>query len=215
MYIVQRRRKAAVDNIHGRKGKIMTDKQFGECLADMRSGDRQALHDIYTEYFKLIFSSALSVSGNVAAAEDITSEFFVRLWQKVSDGGNVGFDPLRGGHKRWLAVCAKNLAVNYIRKYDREELFFDSDGENSAAEKIPSAENTENDVVERAYVADALKKLSEKEREVIHLKYYCCYTLKDISQVLDIPLGTAAWRCRSAEQKLKKFITLAEGCVLN
>lgn len=173
----------------------------------MKSGNRQALADIYSEYFRLVYSTALSVTNNTAAAEDITSEFFVRLWTKFSKGSG-SFSADRGGHRRFLAVCAKNLAVDYIKKYSREELVPNDGGEDDGiSDNIKYSERSpEDEIAAKSEVGCALKRLGESEREIIHLKHFCGYTLKEISVLLEIPLGTAAWRCRNAENKLRKYI---------
>ncbi len=175
----------------------MTDKDFALSLELAGNGDRQAFQSLYNEFFGLVYSTALAVTCSKTAAEDITSEFFIRLWEKKITGFCAG----HGGHRKYLSVCAKNLAVNYIKKFGKEELLSMEDGENNSP-----YEDTEEKMTEKALVSDALKKLSEDEREIIHLKYFCGYTLKEISKVLDIPLGTAAWRCRNSEKKLKKII---------
>ncbi|MCI5751741.1 MAG: sigma-70 family RNA polymerase sigma factor [Oscillospiraceae bacterium] len=185
----------------------MTDKQFADCLLRMKDGSRQALADIYSEYFRLVYSTALSVTNNTAAAEDVTSEFFVRLWAKFSQG-NGTFSAEKGGHKRFLAVCAKNLAVDYIKKLSREELVPNDGGEDDGiSDNIKYSEKSpEDEITARSEVSAALEELNESEREIIHLKHYCGYTLKEISEILGIPMGTAAWRCRNAENKLRKNV---------
>ncbi len=178
----------------------MTDTEFEDCMRLISSGDKQAFCSLYSEYFGTVFSAALAVTCSKASAEDVTSDFFVRLWEKKA----APFEAKQGGHKRWLAVCAKNLAVNYIKKFGKEELLGD-DGE-----YYPLSQSPDESLTEKAAVSAALAKLSCEEREIIHLKHFCGYTLKEIAKILDIPRGTAAWRCRNAEKKLKAIIGEAE-----
>lgn len=50
-----------------------------------------------------------------------------------------------------------------------------------------------------------LDALSADQREIVHLKIYCELTFAEISDVLQIPIGTAAWRYQSAVKKLRKL----------
>lgn len=194
MCIIQKRKK---------QGDIsMTDAQFNDALRKMMSGDRQGLADIYNEYYKLAYSAALSVTCCRADAEDAVSDLFVKLWLGVS-GGKIKFDPDRQGHKRWLAVCARNTAVNITRRRKNEESL-EADDSDQPAE--PADTRQENEMLTSVELKDALGKLAEGERMVFHLKHFAGYTLREIAEILSIPPGTAASRCRSAEEKLRSLM---------
>ena len=47
----------------------------------MKMGDKNALHEIYEAYIGYIYSIVLQVVGNREDAEDVTSEFFIKLWR--------------------------------------------------------------------------------------------------------------------------------------
>ncbi|MBQ4225436.1 MAG: sigma-70 family RNA polymerase sigma factor [Oscillospiraceae bacterium] len=182
----------------------MTDAQFNDALRKMMSGDRQGLADIYNEYYKLVYSAALSVTCCRADAEDAVSDLFVKLWLGVS-GGKIKFDPDRQGHKRWLAVCAKNTAVNITRRRRNEESLEAGDSDQPAAAE-PADTKQESEMLTSVELKDALGKLAEGERMVFHLKHFAGYTLREIAEILSIPPGTAASRCRSAEEKLRSLM---------
>ena len=50
-----------------------------------------------------------------------------------------------------------------------------------------------------------LEALNDSQREIVHLKIYCGLTFYEISEVLQIPLGTVTWRYQSAVKKLRKL----------
>ena len=88
----------------------MEETQFSACMERIKSGDKEALHDIYQAYIGYIYSVVLGVVQNKEDAEDVTSEFFIKLWRLADTykGGN--------GHKAWLATIARNMAIDLIRK---------------------------------------------------------------------------------------------------
>ena len=65
--------------------------------------------------------------------------------------------------------------------------------------------DTEENVSSDMAVQQMLDALSADQREIVHLKIYCELTFAEISDVLQIPIGTAAWRYQSAVKKLRKL----------
>lgn len=92
----------------------MTEAEFERCMKRICQGDRMGLKDIYVEYLPYIYRVIYGIVGNKENAEDITSDFFVKLWSfapKYRPGN---------GHKGYLATIARNMAVDYLRKCRRE-----------------------------------------------------------------------------------------------
>lgn len=72
------------------------------------------LKDIYVEYLPYIYRVVYGIVGNKESAEDITSDFFVKLWSfapKYRPGN---------GHKGYLATIARNMAFDHLRRCRRE-----------------------------------------------------------------------------------------------
>ena len=85
----------------------MTDAQFDACMLRIRQGDKESLKMIYQEYIAFIYSVIYGILKNKENAEDVTSEFFIKLWN-VSDYYKPG-----GKHKGYLATIARNMAVDF------------------------------------------------------------------------------------------------------
>ena len=167
-------------------------------LAD---GDMQGLKQVYEEYGRMIYSSVLGLCKSPHLAEDITSEFFLRLRNAahIYKGGS--------GHKKWLLISARNLALDIIRRQSREVPSDSSDYEEDSGALAQAADksDTEESVSSDMAVQQMLEALSTDQREIVHLKIYCGLTFAEISAVLQIPIGTAAWRYQSAVKKLRKL----------
>ena len=88
----------------------MTDKEFQQNLQLIQEKDKAGLRNIYQEYITLIYHTVLNIIKNKEDAEDITSEFFIKL-ANVSDKYISG-----NGHRTWLITIARNLTIDYIRK---------------------------------------------------------------------------------------------------
>ena len=98
----------------------MTDEQFNNAMERLRNREKQAdrakeaLKEIYEEYSAFIYHVILDVVGTRENAEDITSDFFIKLWEKAGQ-----YKP-GNGHRGYLATIARNMAIDHIRKYRKE-----------------------------------------------------------------------------------------------
>lgn len=180
----------------------MNDSRFENCILLIRQGDKAGLREIYDEYFKSIYSVMLSVVKNHADAEDLTADFFLKLWERLADTYTTG-----NGHKRWLVTAAKNMAVDFIRKNSRIQLTIDnSPDKEDYPHTEPVSEGFENTLIGNMTVRDALSKLNDSEREIINLKLFADLTFKEIARALSKPLGTVTWKYRSAIKKLSNYV---------
>lgn len=173
----------------------MEEKQFIACMERMRSGDKSALHEVYEAYIGYIYTIVLQTVSNREDAEDVTSEFFIKLWRLADTyrGGN--------GHRAWMAAIARNMAVDLLRKTKREVL---TDDFTDTMTEFASDESPEQEVLSDVSLKQALDVLQPKEQEVVHLKIMGDMTFQEIADILKIPLGTVTWRYQSAIKKLRR-----------
>ena len=174
-----------------REGINVTEAGFEKCIRAMNRGDRNGLKEVYEEYVSYIYGIVRALLHNKEEAEDITSDFFIRLWEK-SDTYKPG-----GGHKGWMATIARNMAVDYIRKHKREEF-------SETLSEQESDENIEQQVLADISINEALATLKESERKVVHLKIMGELTFKEIAEILEQPMGTVTWHYNQAIKKLRR-----------
>ena len=178
----------------------MTDKEFDKNIKLILLKNKDGLKCIYNEYISFIYRITYDVLQNKADAEDVTSDFFVKLWN-ISDKYKKG-----NGHKAWLARIARNMAIDYLRK-NRKEVLSDVPAEvfdNSINSDNTTTGQYENKVLDSITINQMLSCLKEKERQIINMKIIGELTFKEISEILDIPMGTVTWRYQSAIKNLKK-----------
>ena len=189
------------------KEKSLTDSEFDESMLRMQQGDRAPLKNIYQDYIGFIYSVVFSVVGSKENAEDISADFFIRLWEQSSK-----YRP-GTGHKAWMSRIAHNMSVDFLRKRKRESLTDEmesaTDDDSSINGKtIYDMEITnpvEDEVISNLSLQQALKALSEDERVVINMKIMGDMTFKSIAEALGQSMGTVTWRYQSALRKLRKF----------
>ena len=169
----------------------MEEKQFSACMERMRSGDRSALHEVYESYIGYIYTIVLQTVSNREDAEDVTSEFFMKLW-RLADTYREG-----NGHRAWMAAIARNMAVDLLRKTKREVL-------TEVVTEDASDVSVEKEVIADMSLRQALDSLKPGEREVVHSKIMGEMTFQEIADILKIPLGTVTWRYQNAIRKLRR-----------
>lgn len=193
----------------------MTDQEFETCMRCMKQNDKNALKQVYEAYLPYIYGIVLGIVGSKELAEDVTSEFFIKLWD-ISDTYKPG-----KGHRGWLATIARNLTIDFIRKTKREVLTDFSEQRNVVeggsvdVSEISSADlglgtdgssqsQVEDEVIENLSIQEALQQLSDKEQEVVHMKILGELSFKEIAEILSEPIGTITWRYQNALKKLRR-----------
>lgn len=171
----------------------MNDQQFETNIGRICRNDKEGLREIYEDYCPLIYSVVKEILQSREDAEDVTSDFFIRLWD-IADTYRPG-----KGHRAWLITIARNLAIDYMRKRNRENLT----GE--IPDYLQSGEaSCEEHLCQKLGLEQALMTLKEDERQIVNLKIMGELTFREIASVLKKPQGTVAWCYRTAIKKLRE-----------
>ena len=163
-------------------------------LARLQSGEEQAMAELYDRYSKIVYSVALRVLRDTAAAEDVMQEIFMQVWR--TPGGFVATKGSLGG---WLAVVARNRAIDVLRrKRPSEEI-----EEVALASNFDLAEESErNLLMERARAA--VVTLPPEQRKMLEMAFFDGLTHAEIAEMTGDPLGTVKTRIRSALMTVRK-----------
>lgn len=185
----------------------MGEHQFEEAVARIVQGDKTGLKEIYECYGAYIYRIIYEILQNRENAEDVTSDFFIRLWEKACQ-----FKP-GSGHRGYLATMARNMAIDFLRKYKREELTamlqdIDAGQEEEERSDRGLQRDTDTDVEEQVLqdlsVQEALSKLQPSERQIVSLKVLGELTFREIADCMGIPMGTVTWKYQNAMKKLRR-----------
>ena len=184
----------------------MTEHQFEQAVARMVRGDKTGLKEIYENYLGYIYRIIYEILQSKENAEDITSEFFIRLWDRAEQ-----FKP-GTGHKGYLATMARNMAIDFLRRHKREELTamlqdIESEPEEEKGGKpgiSRSSTDVEAEVLQDISVQKAMETLKPGERQIVSMKVLGELTFKEIAQIMGIPMGTVTWKYQNAIKKLRR-----------
>lgn len=177
----------------------MEEAQFVQAVERMKAGDKQGLKEIYQAYIGYIYSIVYQIIQNKENAEDVTSEFFLRLWERAGQ-----YKTESGGHRGYLAAIARNMSIDFLRKSGREQLVAAGEEDTGPHAETEGKLSVEQEVVEELSVQEALERLELKEREIVHLKIMGELTFREIAGILHMPMGTVTWKYKNALEKLRR-----------
>jgi RNA polymerase sigma factor (sigma-70 family) len=162
------------------------------------TGEDWALRAAYERFSPLVYTIALRTLGNVADAEDVTQQVFVKAWR-----GATAFDPARGALGSWLVGIARNTITDQLRARERQRHLTDRVAGNAPP---PSADDEAgaDRVVDAVLVADELAALGEPQQRIMRLAFYGGYTHEQIAGQLQLPLGTVKSHIRRSLLRLRQ-----------
>jgi RNA polymerase sigma-70 factor, ECF subfamily len=179
--------------------RVNDDRRADARLAErMRSGDTEALGELYDRYAATALAVALRVVGDRDEAEDIVHDVFVVVWRKIG-----GFNADRGPLRSWILTIVRNRAIDRIRAR-RPSMDLDDADERALLRTGPNP--TWEDALRRASAADvraALNNLPAEQRRAVELAYFDGYTYREVADLTGVPAGTANGRLRLALLKLR------------
>jgi RNA polymerase sigma-70 factor, ECF subfamily len=177
--------------LHAEDKTVMTDASL---IAGIRSGEQQAMAALYDRYSSVVYSVALRVLGDTGRAEDVLQEVFLQLWRNPEV-----FDATRGSLGAWLAVIARNRAIDAVRKQRPED---------DIADVVISVEPDLASEADRARAAEKVRgvlgAMPSAQRKVLEMAYFEGLTHSEIAAKTGDPLGTIKTRIRAGLMSLRK-----------
>ncbi|MGE8207482.1 RNA polymerase sigma factor SigW [Heyndrickxia sp. NPDC080065] len=180
---------------------ILVKKRIKQVL----KGDKNAYGEIVEIYKDKVYQICYRMLGNSHEAEDIAQEAFIRAYMNINS-----FKQERK-FSTWLYRIATNLCIDRLRK-KKPDYYLDAEvagtdgltmySQIAATEKTPDLEVEDLEVHETIQMA--IFSLPEKYRSAIVLKYLEELSLIEISQILDLPLGTVKTRIHRGREALRK-----------
>ena len=176
-------------------GAVVDEMQL---LAAIAKGDKEAMASLFKLHSRLVFSIAMRVLREQSAAEDVVQEVFLQIWRNP-----VSFSPARGRLKGFIAVVARNKAIDVLR---RRPLTDSIDDVVLASEGNLTDTVVESLMIER--VRDVLTHLPSEQSGALEMAFFGGLTHSEIASATGIPLGTVKTRVRSALIALRRALDL-------
>jgi RNA polymerase sigma factor (sigma-70 family) len=151
--------------------------------------DPTVLSDLYDQFGSYVFGLAARVIGDRHAAEDVTQEVFLSIWERPE-----AFEPARGRLRTFLATLAHRRSVDVVRREEARRRRAARDA--ATAMPVPDVGELALAIVTAEQVRAEVDRLPAEQREAIELAYFGGRTYRQVAEELNIPEGTAKSRMR-------------------
>jgi RNA polymerase sigma-70 factor (ECF subfamily) len=180
----------------------MDDDQ--QAIKDCQLGKTESYRFLVDKYRTRAFYAALVYTGNREDALDLSQEAFYRAFKAIKS-----FQSGKNFYT-WFYKILKNICINHYKRIKRRSVVF-SDAEESRGPSIylsPLANPAE--IFEEHEMRDilwkALSQLKKEDSEIILLKEFQELSYKEISDILNIPMGSVMSRLFYARKKLAQLL---------
>jgi len=154
---------------------------------------QQVLAELYDRSGGDLYRYLTIVLSSTNRAEDVLQEVFLRLLRVARR------DPEALANRFYVLRVARNEAFRQMGRR-RHRAIEQNDGLLTIRDPRHGSES------ERIAIAEALARLPEEQREVLHLKIYMSMTFAEIAEVTQTPQNTVASRYRYALEKLRRLL---------
>lgn len=168
-----------------------------------QSSDKVSFEELISPHVENLYRLAFHYTHNKSDAEDLVQDLLTKLFPRTDEMRNVE------NLKAWLAKSLYNLFIDKTRYANRQpvdqadSLDADTTHFTPQSQKLDSPQR--HDLIRDLQYA--LSQLSEEHRLVVVLHDVESYTLEEVSNIYDVPIGTLKSRLHRARAQLRKFLS--------
>jgi RNA polymerase sigma-70 factor, ECF subfamily len=174
-----------------------TEPSDAQLIERVRQNDLEALGVLFDRYYAQVYRSAVVITQDNAAAEDIAQECFLKIHRYANRiDTQLPLVP-------WLYRVTVNLSYTWITRHKKRSISLETVVDRLisphwlAPDQI--AENSET----QQRVRDAIRSLNLNQRVVVALHYLSGLSLEEIAEILGCPVGTVKSRLHYARENLR------------
>ena len=170
----------------------------------IKDGDSSAFGELYDGLAGAMFSLSLEILGDRWEAEEVIQDIFAFLWRKPES-----YAPEKGKFSSWLLVLTRNRSIDRVRSRKRRVDRGESDEILSGREDQNASDGAEQATAsdEHSHLRRAFKKLPPEQVKVLELSYFKGLNHEEISERLELSLGTVKSRIRLGIEKLRHTLS--------
>ena len=168
-----------------------------ELVIAIRNKENVGAEALYEMYSSSLYGVIYRVVQHEEIAEDLLQDTFLRIWNSFSS-----YDSTKGRLFTWMVNIARNISIDKTRSKDFRNSSKTEDIENNVLSMEMQSGNILNPEV--MGLKELVAKLKPEQKIILDLVYFRGFTHAEVSEELEIPLGTVKTRLRNAIISLRK-----------
>ena len=171
-----------------------------DLMSLVEGGDAQAFGMLYDRHSRAAYSLAYRMMSEKHSAEDLMQEAMVKVWRSAGS-----YRAERGSVRTWILSIVHNHGIDQLRALaSRRRMQEKVEAEAPHAQPSEAfAQSWRN--AQREQVRAAMSALPPEQLKILELAYVSGSTHVEISEMLELPLGTVKGRMRLGLKKLRAF----------
>ncbi|MDQ0207469.1 RNA polymerase sigma factor SigW [Alkalicoccobacillus murimartini] len=181
------------------------DTLIKKLIKEVKKGDTEAFSEIVDLFKDKVYQVAYRMVGHPQEAQDVAQEAFLRAYT------NLDKYDMNRKFSTWLFRIATNVAIDRLRKkkpdFHLEDKVKGTEGLTYESQLAADQDLPEDQVVTlemQEWIQSEINQLPLKYRSAIILKYIEDLSLKEISEILDMPISTVKTRIHRGREALRK-----------
>jgi len=165
------------------------------------SGDESALEEAYERWSPLVYTIAVRATADRSLADDVTQQVFVKAWRS-----HRRFDPDQRPLPAWLVGITRHALADLAQQRDRDRRLT----ERLARQEPEAAVHETDTVVDAVVISEGLTQVEQPRRRILELAFFSGLTHAQISQRLELPLGTVKSHIRRGLLQLRDVVEVTD-----
>ncbi len=161
----------------------------------LKERDTTAMNYLYEHYSSALYGIIYRTLGDEAIAEETLHDVFIKIWNQIDK-----YDPDKGNLFTWMYRIARNQAID-VRRSKKFQY------NNKSTELEPFVNTFTSESKEDKYgLKELIKKMNEDCIKLINMNFFMGFSHNDISNELEMPLGSVKTKIRSCISKLRALM---------
>jgi RNA polymerase sigma-70 factor, ECF subfamily len=167
-----------------------------QIISGCKKGDSDCFSELVDAYSRRIYGYFYRLTGNKEISNDLLSELFVKLVEKIQSFKGGSFEC-------WLFKIASNIFNDHLRAKQRQKKMLESRKEELELE-IGNSGQSDSEILDELQLQ--VEKLDGDTKEVIMLRFYSQLSFKEIAEMREEPIGTTLSKVHRGLRKLRELM---------
>lgn len=159
--------------------------------------DHAAFQSLFRHFAPRIKGFMIKAGSDAHVADDLVQDVFLKVWNKAAL-----YNPEKAGASTWIFTIARNVRIDRLRKQSSRH--FDDIDDMELIDDAPASDELLARNQTDKIVGSVIATLPTDQQDAIRLSFVENMSQSEVSEKLDIPLGTVKSRLRLAYQKMRK-----------